>query len=145
MYRPTLIGSYPLDVQIHESKIKFLVTWKNLKEYRVDLHKLEFTFENFIINDFGASFTFKGVAIELIGTESGIEKTAEFRCLLVKEKVLSIGGKSFKDKVIHLKLKGMHTDDAFKRLLNLRGEAPECLLRLEEYNDLDFKKLILKP
>ncbi|MBI9012141.1 MAG: DUF4269 domain-containing protein [Clostridiales bacterium] len=142
-YQPTIVGTYPIDIQVQGSDIDIILMVKNYEDYIKELslfsHETNFTVElqDVVI----CRFEKNGYKIELYASHEPINTLNSYRHLEVEKRVLDLFGKSFKEEVLTLKRKGLKTEPAFCVLLGLYGNAYKALFEIEDMTDQELLDL----
>ncbi len=88
------------------------------------------------------NFNVEEMEVEIYSTKEDTYKLASYRHMIIEDRLLNLGGKKLKYNVIKLKKRGLKTEPAFAKILNLEGNPYEQLLLLEEYNDKELIGLL---
>ena len=142
-YQPTIVGTYPIDIQVKDSDIDVILTVQDYEAYIKDLsvlsHETNYTVEkkDVVI----CRFEKKGYIIELYASHEPINRLNSYRHLEIEKRVLDLFGESFKEEVVALKSKGLKTEPTFCTLLGLYGNAYDALLKVEEMTDQELLNL----
>ena len=138
-YNPILMGTISIDIGLPESDLDIICECDDHTE-----------FSNYIIKIFGSRDEFKIDTQLYIGIKSTIarfkgekfnieifsqsiptEKQYAYRHMLIEYRILKEKGENFKSKIYDLKKSGLKTEPAFAKLLGLKGNPYEELLKLE--------------
>lgn len=140
-FDPVLAGTIPLNIDIASSDLDILCAVDSAKTARfVQLlhaqyaHLPEFIIAQKLINHRASvvcSFRYQGFEIEIFGQDCPTERKQAFRHMVVESLVLQAGGETWRAAVRQLKERGMKTEPAFAKLLQLPGNPYEALLVLE--------------
>lgn len=143
----TIVGTYPIDINISSSDIDIIMSCNDLNDLRSrliegfsDYKAFKVKLEEVLI----ASFICEGLVIEIYADNKPIESFNSYRHLVIEEKLLILLGDEFRSRVIALKEAGIKTEPAFARLLKLSGDPYDALLRLEGMRDQDLKNLYIQ-
>ncbi|CAH2213473.1 DUF4269 domain-containing protein [Tepidibacter aestuarii] len=148
-YTPVLVGTIPIGIDIENSDLDLVckvdnfeifkeVLINNFKKYRnfKIAHKEENVLVcNFIVND---------IEIEIYGSSDDIDKSNGYRHMIIEDRLLNLYGDDFTKQIISLKDKGLKTEPAFAKVLDLQGNPYEQLLLLEMYSDEELYKIYNK-
>lgn len=146
---PLVVNTFLLGIAQESSDVDILVQYDNKEEYEkhITLHlkhlsdfkieELETRHQTSILT----SFTYNNLAFEIFAQEIPVTKQIAYRHFLAEERLLKIGGLSFKERVLNLRKKGLKTEPAFAQALNLKGDPFEELLKLQTYSNSDLKFL----
>jgi hypothetical protein len=138
-YNPLLAGTIPIEIDLPQSDLDIICYCENHDEF--SRHMLEL-FENksgFSINSkcFNgikstiAKFTADIFDIEIFGQNIPTNKQKAYKHMIIEYKILKEKGSEFQDEIRNLKLKGLKTEAAFAKLLGLKGNPYEELLKVE--------------
>jgi Domain of unknown function (DUF4269) len=142
-FEPTLVGTYPLGLQIDGSDLDIACTCDDLAAFEralraslaavaaaasgpIRIERLPLAPEAVV-----AAFTWEDLAIEIFCQPLPVYEQAGFRHLVVEGRLLAIGGAALRDRVRELKRAGVKTEPAFARVLGLEGDPYAALLELE--------------
>ncbi|RYD74479.1 MAG: DUF4269 domain-containing protein, partial [Sphingobacteriales bacterium] len=87
--------------------------------------------ENPELNSLKANFFINNFEFEIFGQNIHTEDQNAYRHMLVEHKILQEKGEDFRKQIIELKNQGYKTEVAFAKLLALKGDAYEELLKLK--------------
>jgi hypothetical protein len=135
-FNPVLTGTLPLDIFVHGSDLDISCetydhcTFHNILQANFQRHQnfhlkrklldaIDTTICSFAIDDF---------VFEITGQPVSITEQMAFRHMLAEFRILQQRGKTFKEKIIELKKKGLKTEPAFAQLLGLKGDPYSALL-----------------
>ncbi len=142
-YQPTIVGTYPIDIQVKGSDIDVILTVQDYEPYIKALsvlsHEKNFTVE--VKDVVICRFEKKGYKIELYASHEPINTLNSYRHLEVEKRVLDLFGEPFKEEVVALKSKGLKTEPAFCTLIGLYGNSYEALFKVEEMTDQELLNL----
>jgi len=148
-YDPILVGTIPIDIDIKSSDIDLVCKVEKFNIFKTVLENnfnkytdFKITYEeknvvvcNFIVND---------IEVEIYGSSVESEKSNGYRHMIIEDRLLNLCGDDFKREIITLKMKGLKTEPAFAKVLNLEGDPYEQLLLLEEYSDKELYEIYKK-
>lgn len=153
-YKPILVGTIPIQIDIEDSDLDIVCYVEDNEEFRDDLVHHFQQERAFVISDnikfsaLKANFFMDDFEIEIFGQNIPTEKQNAYRHMLIEHQILLEKGEDFRFQTIALKNQGCKTEPAFAKLLALKGDAYETLLRLDCFvprNDESNKiKSILK-
>ncbi|HEX7840062.1 MAG TPA: DUF4269 domain-containing protein [Kofleriaceae bacterium] len=137
-FQPTLIGTYPLGLQIGGSDVDIACACEDLDAFEralrttlSDLGIVDARIERSPIPAVVAASDLGELAIEIFGQALPVAAQRGFRHMVIEGQLLVVGGAALAARVRELKLGGMKTEPAFARVLGLAGEPYEALLALE--------------
>jgi hypothetical protein len=81
------------------------------------------------------SFEAAGWQIQLYGEATPVERQRGWRHFVVERRVLTFGGRDFREAVLALRQRGIKTEPAFAAVLGLRSDPYVALLDLGEQGD----------
>jgi predicted metalloenzyme YecM len=139
-YSPLVAGTFPLGISNEKSDLDILIganelgtieeilktNFQNTKDFR--LEKLEVSKEPTLV----CSFSNDNISFEIFVQKIPAVKQTAYSHFLVEEKLLSIGGNSFSQKIKNLRQSGLKTEPAFSTALNLTGNPYQELLNLQK-------------
>lgn len=138
-YHPLVAGTYPLGIATSDSDLDILMMTADLKTLEQKLiesfsGKPNFKVTNTVVDNLSTvivNFSHAEVAFEIfVQNKPSIQQKA-YRHFLVEERLLKLGGESFKNKILQQRLLGLKTEPAFAKVLNLMGDAFEQILNLQ--------------
>ena len=149
-FQPTLIGSFPLGVQVDGSDLDIACTCDDLDAFERALRTT--------LSDLGiaqprierspaavvAVFELGGVAIEIFGQALPVTAQRGFRHMVIEGQLLVIGGAALAARVRELKRAGAKTEPAFAHVLGLAGDPHEALLALEAWPPERLRELVAR-
>ena len=104
-----------------------------ISETRIDDQKAQII--NFDLND---------LPVEIVAQNRPSHEQTAFRHFLIEERLLRIGGETFRQKIKTLRAQGLKTEPAFAEALNLQGDAYYQLLALQKQSERELQKLFKK-
>ncbi|CAN5467043.1 DUF4269 domain-containing protein [soil metagenome] len=144
--QPALVGSLPLDLALEDSDLIIATFSADLKSYSQFL-RAEFGspegFESTRGIQLGVAtlvtrFRFKGELYEIFTQNVPVPRQNSVVHLMVEERLLLLGGESFREKIWAARRSGMKTEPAFGAVLGLEEPYRE-LLELEDLDDDDLR------
>lgn len=148
-FQPTLVGTYPLGLQVDGSDFDILCTCAELDGFERTLRALLSTlgvvqprFERLALPAVVASFELGGVAIEIFAQTLPIDAQAGFRHLVIEGHLLVLGGAALHERIHELKRSGLRTEPAFAHALGLTGDPYAALLALETWSPERLRGLV---
>ncbi len=142
----TLAGSLPLDVALEESDLDIITYAKDVKQiaslFREQLSGLQnFSSSRGILLGVATlvtKFDFAGEKFEIFTQNIPLPQQNAVVHLLVEERLLILGGESFRRKIMDRRREGHKTEPAFGLVLGLEEPYRE-LLALEELSDSELR------
>lgn len=143
-FQPTLVGTYPLGLQVDGSDFDIACTCGDLEAFeralRAGLARIgiaEVRVEHLDTVEppaIVANFELGGIAIEVFGQPLPVHAQRGFRHMVIEGQLLVHGGTALRDQVRALKRAGIKTEPAFAQLLSLAGDPYVALLALETWS-----------
>ena len=146
-FDPILVGTIPLGIDIPGSDLDIICYAPDLNKFKEISQYNFFRYSPFYerIKDgvYMAEFEHLEMKIELYASPEPTTKQFGYRHMIVEDRILNLADDSFRDKIIQLKMKGLKTEPAFGKLLNMSNAYDE-LLELDELSDKDLKEFLYK-
>lgn len=150
-YTPTLVGTYPLGLQVVSSDLDILCSCEDLEAF--ERHVARFLEElggipfqtarvRLAPEASVTHFPWAEFAIEVFAQALPIHEQMGFRHMVMEGRLLLLGGTALRDAVRGHKLTGLKTEPAFARALKLKGDPYAALLGLEEWSYPRLKGLV---
>lgn len=133
-YSPTLVGTFPLGLQIEGSDLDLACTCADLDVFAGALAGLGFPrIERRALEPDAvvASMVVGDVEVEVFGQALPVHAQAGFRHMIVEGRLLVLGGAPLADRVRAAKRAGLKTEPAFAAVLGLHGDPYRAVLDLE--------------
>lgn len=138
-YNPILTGTIPIEIDLPESDLDIICQCEDHSQFYDHLiqsfsQETEFKIYSSIQNGVEctiAEFKTDSFLIEVFGQQIPTDKQNAYRHMLIEYQILKSKGHEFKARIIQLKSKGLKTEPAFAKLLNLKGNPYIALLQLE--------------
>lgn len=147
-YTPVLVGTIPIGIDIDSSDADLVCKVDDFKAFEEILISNFKKYKNFKITHkedvIVCNFNVDDIEIEIYGSSDDVDKSNGYRHMVIEDRLLNLYGDNFKKEIISLKTKGMKTEPAFAKVLNLQGNPYEQLLLLEMYSDKELIKLYSK-
>lgn len=138
-FQPTLIGTFPIGLQVDGSDLDIACTCDDLDAFERALHTA--------LSDLGiapprierspaavvAAFELGGDAIEIFAQALPVTAQRGFRHMVIEGQLLVIGGAALAARVRELRRSSVKTEPAFAQVLGLTGDPYEALLALEAW------------
>jgi hypothetical protein len=148
-YHPTLVGSFPLGLQIDGSDLDIVCDCEDLEVFERALGPILAALgvaarvERY--PEFAAVvavFEVGDVEVEIFAQALPVHAQRGFRHLVIEGRLLGIGGAALRTQVRELKRAGLKTEPAFARILGLAGDPHQALLELESWSPERLAALI---
>jgi hypothetical protein len=136
-YYPILVGTIPINIEIENSDLDIICKVSDKNEFIDKLNVLFGSEKDFTIHEspkFGAikaNLIIDGFEIEIFGQNTPTTQQNAYRHMLIEHKLLLAKGEKFRQDIIDLKNQGYKTEPAFAKLLKLKGDAYQELLKLQ--------------
>ena len=145
-FSPIVVGTIPLGIDIETSDLDIVCQFNDKEEIEKVLVEKYSHFDQFTIrkmgeNAYAYNFWFENCEIEVYASKVPTEESNSYRHLLIADRLLSLYGESFKQKIVQLKKEGYMTEPAIAKLLDLHGETYETIFVIEEYSDAELLAL----
>jgi hypothetical protein len=142
----TLAGSIPLDLAVGDSDLDIVTFAKDTKQIAALFREKFSGMQNFSSSrgiilgtaTLLTKFDFGGETFEIFTQNVPLPQQNAVVHMLVEERLLILGGASFREKVMELRHQGMKTEPAFGQVLGLEEPYRE-LLQLEELSDSELR------
>lgn len=141
-HHPLVAGTFPLGIETSESDIDVLMQSSDLasieKELMTLFSKSEGLETKYLevdgLKTLLCNFTFKNVPFEIFVQDRAPVKQTAYRHFLVEERLLKLGGNELREKIMTKRQKGLKTEPAFAKALELEGDPYQELLVLQLSN-----------
>lgn len=138
IYNPILTGTIPIEIDIQKSDLDIICECKNHDVFAKRLKQLygnkkDFKLHTKIFQGLQstiASFYGNYFEIEVFGQNIPTEKQNAYMHMLIEHKILKEREIKFKNEIIKLKKDGLKTEAAFAKLLGIKGNPYDELLKL---------------
>lgn len=144
-YDPVLVSTVCVDIDIPSSDLDVICEARNLEAFSTFLSSTFGTFRGFSIRRSDrsppaivAQFFFGSWEYEVFGQALPVERQAAFRHLVQIDRVVGLGGVSWREAIRTLKLGGRKTEPALARCLGMGGNPYDAVLSLEHLSDKDI-------
>jgi hypothetical protein len=148
-YHPILVGTVPIGIHVENSDLDIIcevhdftrfeaLVAANFHQYpgysqiRRQVDGVWRTKVNFLLENW---------PVEIFGQERTSVEQNGFRHMVIENRMLSLYGEEFRQRIIDLKHEGLKTEPAFANLLKLEGDPFAKLLELESWNDEELLAL----
>ncbi|MEN5234246.1 DUF4269 domain-containing protein [Sphingobacterium faecium] len=133
-YKPILVGTIPINIDIDESDVDIILQTKNLKKLNQLLLESFSQYAQFRLSSNASkvlisSFTIDDIPIEIYATDIDTEKQNGYLHMIKEYEILKARDDNFKMEIIKLKKQGVKTEPAFCKLLNINGDPYVELLK----------------
>lgn len=143
---PALVGSVPLDLALDESDIDLVAFSADLKSYANHLKEEFGRQENFRtsrgivlgVPTLMASFNSSGESFEIFVQGTLVPRQNAVIHLMVEDRLLTLGGVDFRNRILRERELGMKTEEAFGKVLGVEDPLRE-LLTLEDLSDNELR------
>ena len=137
-YSPILTGTIPIEIDLPKSDLDIICQCENHKEFSDLLRELFGNNQGFNIKThqrFGpkstvCQFWYHHFEIEIFAQNKPTEKQNAYQHMIIEYKILQEKDAEFREQIIRLKAMGLKTEPAFAKLLNLKGNPYEELLKM---------------
>ncbi|QNN41145.1 DUF4269 domain-containing protein [Pedobacter roseus] len=136
-YKPILVGTIPINIDIENSDLDIICEVPDNDEFVDQLTAVFGSQKDFSViesakfNAIKATFKIEGFEIEIFGQNKPATQQNAYRHMLIEYKLLLENGEAFRQEIISLKKQGYKTEPAFAKLLGIKGNAYEELLKLD--------------
>lgn len=136
-YNPILVGTIPINIDIVNSDLDIICYIQDKENFRNDLLHLFHCEKDLLISEnpkfdsLKATFFTDDFEIEIFGQNMPTKNQNAYRHMLIEHEILVRKGEDFRQKIVELKNEGYKTEPAFAKLLGLKGNPYEELLKLE--------------
>lgn len=126
-YTPVLTGTFPIDIDVHDSDLDIACEVDDFNNFadlcktlygKLDEFKISYSFRHghqYVT----VNFEYKGYIFEIFGEDKPVILQNSYKHMVIEDRILKILGPSFKKEVIDLKARGLKTEPAFGKLLEL--------------------------
>ena len=144
--KPLIAGTFPLNVEVDGSDVDILMQARNLEEIKSLLIKnfgdnKEFSLDTQVIDELETlicNFVFDDVPFEVFIQDREPVRQKAYLHFLIEERLLKLGGQSFKNKVDEERRKGSKTEPAFASALGIKEDPYSRLLQLQKMSSKDL-------
>jgi hypothetical protein len=144
-YAPTLVGTFPLGLQVDGSDLDIACTCADVDAFAQALTDLGFPRVDrrpLAPDAIVAAMTVGDVEVEVFGQALPVHAQAGFRHMIVEGRLLVLGGAPLADRVRAAKRAGHKTEPAFAAVLGLPGDPYRALLDLEPSSEAQLRALV---
>lgn len=149
-FQPTLVGTYPLGLQVDGSDLDIVCTCADLDAFTRALHTilaeldLTATIDRLPLPAVVASLTLADIPVEIFAQTLPIAEQAGFRHLTIEARLLALGGPEFHARIHAQKRGGLKTEPAFAHALGLAGDPYAALLALASRSTAELRQLLAR-
>ena len=148
-FDPHLAGTPPLGLALPESDIDILCHAPDADAFCAVLIGHYGSCANFSIHQWTgngrpvvASFEAQGWCFEIFGNATPVREQAGWRHFAVEQRLLDLGGDSFRATIMALRHTGLKTEPAFAAALGLAGDPYQAMLDLHDTADDSLARLL---
>jgi hypothetical protein len=144
-YAPTLVGTFPLGLQVEGSDIDIACTCADLDLVARTLTELGFPrIERRPLEPDAvvAAMTVGDLEVEVFAQNLPVHQQAGFRHMIVEGRLLVLGGAPLADRIRAAKRAGQKTEPAFAAVLGLAGDPYRAVLDLEALTTDQLQALV---
>ena len=149
-YDPVLVSTVNVNLDTEESDLDVICQASNLEEFCETVRARYGAEQNFFCQADErvgqaytiCSFSVAHFIIEIYAENTPVDQQHAFRHLNIFNRLIHIGGDSFRKKIMILRKRGMKVEEAIAHLLGLRGNPYQSVLFLEELSFEDIKELL---
>ncbi|HDR7795571.1 TPA: DUF4269 domain-containing protein [Bacillus luti] len=137
LYSPVLCGTIPIRIDTLQSDLDIVMEVHNFDVFEQEMRSLYGSYEGFKIKrkkiknteSIKIIFEFEGFEFELFAQPKPVRNQNAYRHMIV-EHMLLMKHPHIRKEVIQLKERGLKTEPAFARVLNINGDPSEELILL---------------
>jgi uncharacterized protein len=149
-FMPLIVGTFPLNINVASSDIDILIYVDNINVLKQVLNEKICDFDNYKCNEIIVkgeptlliSFSYQGIDFEIFGQKIPSIKQQGYLHFLIEERLLKVGGRLFAQKINEARTRGLKTEPAFAKVLELSGDPFEELLLIQKMNNSALKSLL---
>jgi hypothetical protein len=136
IYTPILVGTIPLDIDLETSDIDIICYVRDENQFIEALNSYFQNMKGFTItknttfNSIKANFYIEDLEFEIFGQDLESFKQNAYQHMIIEHCILVKRGEQFRQEIIKLKRQGLKTEPAFAKLLGLKGDPYQELLKL---------------
>ncbi|BDC98087.1 DUF4269 domain-containing protein [Persicobacter psychrovividus] len=139
LYQPVLTGTFPIGIDINSSDLDIICSCGDHQQFSQQLQRLYGSFKDFSLKSklwqgrptTIANFEYKTYAIEIFAQAVATVEQNAYRHMIIENQILQRKGADFRAEIIALKKSGLKTEPAFAKLLGLKGDPYEALLKFQ--------------
>ena len=146
-FDPRVAGTPPLGIAVETSDIDILCQMTDQSAFMDAVRKIVVPLGDFRIEQWThggrpviVSFHAEGWDFEIFASPEPVDRQAGWRHFCIEARLLELGGKVFRDRVMQLRCSGLKTEPAFAAALGLEGDPYAALLTLEPLADHGLKE-----
>lgn len=149
-FMPLMAGTFPLNINVAGSDIDILVSADDVSVLKQVLKEKFCGFDNYKCNEIIVkgeptvliSFSYQGIDFEIFGQKIPSIRQQGYLHFLIEERLLKTGGNLFAQKVKEARTRGLKTEPAFAKVLELGGDPFEELLLIQKWKNSALKSLL---
>ncbi len=148
-YDATLVSTVCNDIDIPGSDLDIICFSSDFRQFREHATKLFGSMLGFAIHEHASAppaivvlFRTDDFKFEIFAQNIPVSQQNAFRHMVQTNRVLTIGGESWRHAIRHLKLSGFKTEPAVAHLLRLEGDPYQAVLDLEAVSDAELSARI---
>lgn len=148
-FSPALVSTICVELDIDSSDLDIICSTDNLSKLEKvfinnfsNMEKFKIWYRTPENKEIICSFIFKNFEFEIFGSLQSIEKQNAYKHLTIMKRLVDIGGGNFINPVREYKKAGLKTEPAIAKLLNLKGNPYEAVLKLSKYTDRQLRKKV---
>jgi len=135
-HQPVLAGTVPIEIDIQNSDLDIICECSDHQSFIDLLHvhysgKPDYSVNQKTIRGIKSTiirFNAKLFKIEIFGQNKPVIEQYAYRHMIIEYKILKKNDDHFRNEIINLKRKGLSTEEAFAKRLDLKGDPYEELL-----------------
>lgn len=141
LYKPLVVGTYPLGLNTNSSDIDILLYNDDLNELTNTVKNYYKNFDSFNIhcdeknNYIVISFNFENLKFELYAEKVPTLQQRALKHFQIEERLLKLGSSRFKQKIVNYRGQGLKTEPAFAKAMGLNGNSYIELLNIYDYSE----------
>ncbi len=148
-FDPHVAGTPPLGIDVPGSDIDILCHAPDAQAFTQTLWTVCGPFADVAIHQWTlasrpilCTFTHAGWAFEIFGDARPVEQQEGWRHFRVEQRLLALGGTSFRQAILERRSAGLKTEPAFAAVLGLAGDPYEALLALGDASDVRLADML---
>jgi hypothetical protein len=142
-YNPVLAGTFPLDLTIAGSDLDILCEVHNHSLFAVHVEHCSGKEDGFQLETTGrvgsqatvVNFVVNSLPVQLFAEQTAVVEQAAYLHMDVEYRLLQLGGRKTRERILELKKAGIKTEPAFAAWLGLDGDPYAALLELARFSD----------
>jgi Domain of unknown function (DUF4269) len=145
----SVAGTFPLGIAVDGSDIDIVCYTTDYSTFSEAVWTAYSDYEGFVMTywlwpkDFTtAEFAYRGWRFELFASQVPLCRQAGKRHFDVEQRLLEMGGKALRQRVVEARESGMKTEPAFASVLRLTGDPYSAMLSLSEASDEALRSML---